>query len=163
KTLASNVHQYDPGLRLWSDGASKTRWIYLPPGTKIDTSDMNEWTFSPGTKIWKEFVVGGVRLETRLLWKRPTAPSHPTTYPPPRRGPPGGPGRRECTGGRPPPGAKTTKPPKQAISKTCHTGRIDEVLGFEAVALSSPQASGVTMATLTAANLLTDPPTSPLT
>ena len=60
KTVASGVRQYDPGLHLWSDGASKTRWIYLPPGTKIDTTDMNEWTFPPGTKIWKEFVVGGV-------------------------------------------------------------------------------------------------------
>ena len=80
KTVASDVQQYDPGLHLWSDGASKTRWIYLPPGTKIDSSNMDEWTFSPGTKVWKEFVVGGVRIETRLIWKRPTGAWYFTTY-----------------------------------------------------------------------------------
>ena len=61
RTVAANVRQYDPGLHLWSDGASKTRWIYLPPGTKIDTSNMDQWTFALGTKVWKEFVVGGAR------------------------------------------------------------------------------------------------------
>ena len=80
KTVASNVRQYDPGLRLWSDGAGKTRWIYLPPGTQINTSDMDEWTFPPGTKLWKEFVVGGARLETRLIWKRPNGNWYFTTY-----------------------------------------------------------------------------------
>src|SRR4051812_32762302 len=36
RTIASNVHEFKPGFELWSDGASKRRWLYLPAGTKID-------------------------------------------------------------------------------------------------------------------------------
>jgi hypothetical protein len=159
KTVASNLRQYDPGLRLWSDGASKTRWIYLPPGTKVDTSNMDEWTFSPGTKIWKEFVVGGARLETRLIWKQPSGRWYFTTY----RWAADGSSAPELTDGELDADGNGYEIPTQNACYDCHNGRIDHVLGFEAVALSSPQASGVTMATLTAGNLLTDPPTSPLT
>jgi hypothetical protein len=159
KTVAANVRQYDPGLRLWSDGASKTRWIYLPPGTKIDTSNMDEWTFAPGTKVWKEFVVGGARLETRLLWKRPSGAWYFTTY----RWAADGSSAPELTAGELDADGNNYEIPKQSACYDCHNGRYDAVLGFEAVALSSPQASGVTMATLTAGNLLTNPPSAPLT
>jgi len=158
KTVAGNVRQYDPGLRLWSDGASKTRWIYLPPETKIDTSDMDEWTFAPGTKIWKEFVVGGVRLETRLLWKRPSGAWYFTTY----RWAADGSSAPELKDGELDADGDGYEIPKQSACYDCHNGRIDAVLGFEAVALSSPEASGVTMATLTAQNLLTSPPSTPI-
>jgi hypothetical protein len=67
--LAAGVLAYAPRYVLWSDGAEKQRWLYLPPGTQIDTSDMDEWDFPVGTKVWKEFSVSGKRLETRLLWK----------------------------------------------------------------------------------------------
>jgi hypothetical protein len=35
---ARNIH-FSPQYPLWSDGAGKNRWIYLPPGTAIDASD----------------------------------------------------------------------------------------------------------------------------
>ena len=35
RTLAASVMPFDPGLHLWSDGATKARYIELPPGTKI--------------------------------------------------------------------------------------------------------------------------------
>jgi hypothetical protein len=54
---------------LWDDTATKRRWIYLPPGTKIDTTDMDHWIFPVGTKIWKEFA-RGPRVETRLIYKQ---------------------------------------------------------------------------------------------
>ena len=41
---------------------------------------MNQWMFPPGTKLWKEFVVGGARLETRLIWKRPSGAWYFTVY-----------------------------------------------------------------------------------
>ena len=68
-TLAPGVVAYEPRYVLWSDGAEKKRYLYLPPGAQIDTSDMDRWTFPVGTKVWKEFSRGGKRLETRLLWK----------------------------------------------------------------------------------------------
>jgi hypothetical protein len=158
KTLAPGVRQYDPGLHLWSDGASKTRWIYLPPGTKIDTSNMDQWSFPSGTKLWKEFVVNGVRLETRLIWKRPSGSWYLTTY----RWSADESRTDELTAGEPGADPGSYEIPTQNNCFDCHSGRRDIVLGFEAVALSSPGASGITMATLKADNLLTDPPTAPL-
>jgi hypothetical protein len=159
KTVASNVRQYDPGLHLWSDGANKTRWIYLPPGTKIDTTDMNEWMFPSGTKVWKEFVVGGVRLETRLIWKRPSGAWYYTVY---RWSADGLSTTTELTDGELDADGDGYEIPSQSACYDCHGGRADAVLGFEAVALSTTQASGVTISTLTAGNLLTAPPKSPL-
>jgi hypothetical protein len=165
KTVAANVRPYDPGLHLWSDGASKTRWIYLPPGTKIDTSNMDEWTFPPGTKIWKEFALGGTRMETRLLWKRPIGAGswYFTTY---RWSDDGETSTSELTTGQlfgaDAGAASGYEIPAQTNCYDCHGGRFDAALGFEAVALSSPGASGVTMATLTAGDLLTDPPAAPI-
>jgi mono/diheme cytochrome c family protein len=68
--LADGVQEYQPMYALWADGAQKVRWIYLPPGSKIDTTtSMDHWSFPAGTKFWKEFDLDGRRLETRLVWK----------------------------------------------------------------------------------------------
>ncbi len=69
ETLADGVHAFTPDPVLWSDGATKRRWIYLPEGATIDTSDMDYWQFPEGTKLWKEFTRDDVRVETRLLQK----------------------------------------------------------------------------------------------
>lgn len=62
---------FSPQYPLWSDGAKKMRWIYLPAGSKIETSDPNDWQFPVGTKLWKEFSFvedGNIKkIETRLL------------------------------------------------------------------------------------------------
>jgi len=60
---------YSPQYPLWSDGARKSRWVYLPPGSTIDARDTDAWVFPAGTKFWKEFSFGGRKVETRLLWK----------------------------------------------------------------------------------------------
>ena len=65
--LEDGVRAYSPSFELYSDGASKQRWIWLPPGTAIDARDMDAWQFPVGTKLWKEFALSGVRVETRLL------------------------------------------------------------------------------------------------
>lgn len=67
--IAADVHPYAPAFELWSDGAVKRRWIALPPGGVIDTSDMDDWRFPRGTRLWKEFTRDGVRVETRFLLK----------------------------------------------------------------------------------------------
>lgn len=67
RTLAPDVVPFAPRQALWSDGTRKQRWIWLPPGTQIDTSDVSAWRFPVGTKLWKEFSSGATRLETRLL------------------------------------------------------------------------------------------------
>lgn len=60
---------FSPQYPLWSDGAFKRRWVYLPPGSAIDATDMNDWEFPVGTRLWKEFRFGGRKIETRFLWK----------------------------------------------------------------------------------------------
>jgi hypothetical protein len=67
--IAADVRAYSPRWPLWSDTAGKKRWIWLPPGTQIDTTDMNAWKFPVGAKLWKEFTRDGVRIETRLFTK----------------------------------------------------------------------------------------------
>lgn len=67
--ISPDVHEYVPNFPLWADSATKRRWVYLPPGTTIDTSDMDHWQFPQGTKFWKEFTRGGVRVETRYIAK----------------------------------------------------------------------------------------------
>ncbi len=68
--IAPGIREYAPQFELYSDTATKKRWVYLPPGTQIDTSDMDFWQFPVGTKLWKEFSRGGTRVETRLVWRR---------------------------------------------------------------------------------------------
>lgn len=46
---------YAPQYPLWSDGAVKRRWLWLPPGTRIDATNPDAWQFPPGTRLWKEF------------------------------------------------------------------------------------------------------------
>jgi hypothetical protein len=57
---------FSPQYPLWSDGAAKRRWLYIPPGRFIDASRPDEWDFPPGAKLWKEFSHGR-RVETRLI------------------------------------------------------------------------------------------------
>lgn len=58
---------FTPQYPLWSDGATKRRWISLPGGASIDGSHPAAWEFPVGTKLWKEFSVGGRRVETRTI------------------------------------------------------------------------------------------------
>ncbi|MGB2714676.1 MAG: hypothetical protein WBC51_10885 [Vicinamibacterales bacterium] len=60
---------FSPQYPLWSDGAAKSRWIYLPPATTIDSRDPYGWVFPVGTKFWKEFRFDGRKVETRLIWR----------------------------------------------------------------------------------------------
>ena len=64
--LQPDVVHFSPQYPLWSDGASKHRWIKLPPGTSVDAAKPDAWDFPRGTKLWKEFSHGD-RVETRYI------------------------------------------------------------------------------------------------
>jgi len=66
---------FSPQYPLWSDGAAKARWVFLPHGWPIDARDPDAWVFPVDTKFWKEFSFHGQRVETRLLWH-----ATPTTW-----------------------------------------------------------------------------------
>ncbi len=158
RTIAPAARPYAPGLVLWSDGAEKSRWIELPPGSTIDTRDMDEWSFPMGTKIWKEFRLAGRPVETRFLWKRSTGEWLATTY----AWSADGSSATEVTTGVTNVGGGTYEIPSQKMCTMCHQGRIDSVLGFDAVSLSAPSATGLPIAELVREGLLTDPPSAPI-
>lgn len=66
--VAHDVLPFEPQYPLWSDGATKRRWIRLPAGTWIDGTDPDAWVFPVGTRLWKEFTLER-RIETRYLEK----------------------------------------------------------------------------------------------
>jgi uncharacterized repeat protein (TIGR03806 family) len=79
---------YDVNVPLWSDGASKRRWIALPPGSRIDFAASGEWRFPAGTVFVKHFELAADdtepmakrRLETRLLVVDGTGNGYGVTY-----------------------------------------------------------------------------------
>ena len=66
----SGIREFAPQYPLWSDGARKSRWVLLPPGLTIDTTNAHDWTLPVGTRFWKEFRVNGRKTETRMIWQQ---------------------------------------------------------------------------------------------
>ncbi len=155
-TVAPDVQAYQPGASMWVDGATSLRWIWLPPGTKIDTTDPNNWVFPVGTKLWQELSILGARIETRFLWKQAPTIWFRTTYawaddlgsaP-------------QLTVGKPNARGLPYEIPAVSACEKCHDGANDFVLGFEEVSLAMPQSSGLNLAALAQQGLLTKPPTA---
>lgn len=132
--LAPGVRAYAPRFQLWSDGASKRRWVWLPDGQRIDSSDMDDWAFPIGTKLWKEFSAGGRRLETRLLVKVGPAPRDwagaAYVWDADQRE------ARLNTAGQAQVGGVEHDVPSAAECGGCHGGRRSYVLGFSALQLA---------------------------
>lgn len=70
KPLAALI-PFELNAALWSDGASKRRWMALPGGTHIKVVDGGDFAFPPGTMLVKEFSLNGRRLETRFFAHHP--------------------------------------------------------------------------------------------
>jgi hypothetical protein len=75
KRIAPDLLPFEPAFALWSDAADKRRWLRLPPGTLIDTSDADHWQFPVGAMLFKEFSKDGKRLETRLVARTGAGPN----------------------------------------------------------------------------------------
>ncbi len=67
RTVSGDVLRYTPRHALWTDGATKRRWLRLPAGAKIDATDPDRLLFPVGAQLWKEFSRDGRALETRLI------------------------------------------------------------------------------------------------
>src|SRR3954469_20545122 len=156
KQLNPGVEAYTPAVPLWSDGADKDRWIRLPPGTTIDTSKPNEWVFPVGTKLWKQFVKDGRRVETRLwqkvrdgFWVHAVYAWNDDQT-----------AATVSPGGDVPFGSGTYHIPTGDECEKCHRGRTEHILGFGQVELGLPGASGLTLERLIADGRLSPPPAS---
>lgn len=73
--VADTALHYVPAWPLWSSGSDKHRYLVLPEGTAVDTSDPDRWVFPAGTLLFKTFLYddgpGGCArpVETRLIRK----------------------------------------------------------------------------------------------
>lgn len=152
KTVSADVAPYVPGTPFWSDGAEKSRFLFLPAGAKIDTSDMAAWKWPVGTKVWKEFKLEGKRIETRHYVKVADKTWRRTTY---RWNAGETAAKRFDDGAILADGYEIPTPNK---CDTCHYGGQDQLLGLEPVSLAMPGAQGVTLAKLVADGRLTAPP-----
>jgi len=158
KTVSASVLEYAVQYALWADSADKTRWILLPAGAHIDTSDMDHWQFPIGTKFFKEFALNGKMLETRMVehvsntgkdevdyrlsgfvWRDDESDADLATK--------GAPDVR---------GTDHDLPTRDECFK-CHRGEAGKVLGFSAIQLSHPNSS-VTLQWLADQGKLTAPP-----
>jgi hypothetical protein len=70
-TAATGLVAYDLNAPLWSDGASKRRWLALPDGTAATLRPDGDLEFPAGTVLAKEFTLDDVRVETRLFVRHP--------------------------------------------------------------------------------------------
>lgn len=157
KVLNPELRSFKPSTELWSDGAGKQRWVYLPPGEKIDSSTPGLWLFPVGTKFFKEFRANGRRVETRLYhkvredrWVRATFAWNRLETRATRSF--GGDLEDVTLFGRP------YHIPTGTECDQCHGGNDDNVMGFTEVSLGLPGARGVTLEDLVNEGLLSDPP-----
>lgn len=161
--ISPDLRPYRPNYELWSDGATKRRWIRLPPNTKIDTSNMDDWSFPVGTELWKEFTSEGKRVETRLMLRESEAedgwvavsyawdPKQADAIAVPD-------GVEDALG-------TSHDVPEARACMACHGGRKSRVLGFSAIQLSRPTLSSyeLTLERLTRDGLITEGPAVPVT
>lgn len=157
EVLAAGVREFSTAYTLWSDSATKRRWVLLPEGAQIDTSDMDFWHYPEGTKLWKEFTRDGTRVETRFLHKKEEGGEwYAIAY---------AWNEAQTETNAAALGAENVLGTEHDIPgfntcKTCHEKQPDYVLGFSAIQLSHDD-GGVTLQTLIDEDSLSDPPEAP--
>ena len=128
---------FAPQYPLWTDGATKRRWIALPPGSAIDASDPDVWVFPAGTRLWKEFSFAGQRVETRTMERQADGQWRYAAY---AWSADGGSAQLVPANGRrgayPLGGGRSHTIPGVNDCKACHQGGRSEVLGFGLIQLS---------------------------
>ena len=67
---AAGVVPYRLNTALWSDGADKHRFLYLPPGTRASAKGEGLLDLPVGAALIKTFVFGARKIETRVLLHR---------------------------------------------------------------------------------------------
>jgi len=158
KKISSTALAFAPAYQLWADGTEKQRWLQIPPGTKIDTSDMDNWIFPVGTKFWKEFDDPTTRkpLETRLIER-----TGDTTY---RMGAyiwaADGSEATYSEAGAASINGTDHDVPDIAKCQACHNEAPGKINGFQAIQLSKAASSAdpINLAYLADHDLLTKPP-----
>jgi hypothetical protein len=157
RTVAPGNREFRPTHQLWSDAADKRRWLRLPEGARIDTSEIDHWQFPVGTKVWKEFARQGAALETRLIERYGPGPEDywmgafvwaadgaDATF---------------VEAGIADINGSTHDAPAARTCLTCHRGEKGRLLGLSAIQLAHEDAGGeLTLARLVSEGRLSHPP-----
>jgi uncharacterized repeat protein (TIGR03806 family) len=67
KQPTSGMIPFDVISPLWSDGATKKRWLALPDQAQINIAADDDWSLPAGSVLRKDFFLKGALVETRLL------------------------------------------------------------------------------------------------
>ncbi|HUS28427.1 MAG TPA: hypothetical protein VMZ53_07960 [Kofleriaceae bacterium] len=164
--ISTDVYAFQPQFQLWSDAATKKRWIYLPPGTQINTANMDFWEFPVGTKLWKEFTRDNVRVETRLVMRIGNAGMPSDWFYVPYVWNASQDATTAQTAGVQNANGTQHDVPSRFDCKSCHENvKPTRILGFSAIQLDwdNPDAAQLDLKELVAKNLLTNPPAAPST
>jgi len=160
--LASGVRLFRPAHELWSDGAQKSRWVKLPPCATVDTSDMDHWSMPVGTRFWKEFMVNGQRVETRLIARTgPASSTDPGFIFAAYQWNAGQTDATLVTGGVQNANGTQHDIPSLSQCGLCHGSLPEHILGFSAIQLTHPATGSrdeVTLDTLAAEGRLSAAP-----
>lgn len=153
----AGVIEFTPAFSLWSDGAQKRRALFLPAGTQIDTSDMDDWRFPKGTRLWKDFVRDGVLVETRFFTRSNDGEWAFAAYVW------NGDDAELSLEGAANAGGTPHDVPAASKCHACHGGRASTVLGFSAVQLANVDraSTGFDLSDAIARGLLSHPPSDP--
>jgi hypothetical protein len=158
RTVSSDLFAYAPRFEFWADGAQKSRWLHLPPGTKIDTTRVDHWVFPVGTKVFKEFRYDGMLVETRLLMKVKDGTGNGVWWEAPYIWKADGSDAVATLGGLENALGTTHKVPTQIDCKNCHGDVSDVLIGVSAIQLADPASPTTSaIAKLTAAGRLSSP------
>lgn len=127
---------YDVTSPLWSDGATKERFVVVPKGTKLSARADGDLVFPVGTVAVKTFAVDGKRIETRLLVQHDVEDWAGYSY----AWNDAGTDAELVQGNRVAPlaGGKSWYFPSRADCNACHTPAAGYTLGLEAKQLAGP-------------------------
>ena len=136
-TVRPELIAFSPQYPLWSDGATKRRWIELPAGAFIDARNPDAWEFPPGTRLWKEFSVGRP-VETRFIERLADGSWRFAAYVWNDEGTEAILAPAETSVRLPPTKTRAARytVPSESDCRACHEGAAVPVLGFGALQLS---------------------------
>lgn len=134
--VRAELIEFSPQYPLWTDGAIKRRWLYLPPGTAIDARDVDAWEFPRGTRLWKEFAHDN-RVETRMIERLPNGDWRFATYIWNESGTDAELAPASGVRGLRLIGKLRYDVPGEADCRACHEGNAVPILGFSLLQLSS--------------------------
>jgi hypothetical protein len=149
--VADGAIHYEPAWPLWSSGSDKHRFVVLPVGASVDTSDPDRWVFPVGTLLFKTFlyadgVDGCARpVETRVIRKAEDGTWDYAVY----GWDEAGMAASQLDLGEPVPipvvgadGPFDHHVPARIECRACHESGVAEVLGFARLQLSVPRVDG---------------------